>query len=90
VFGHVIYELAEQLSEKASHQCTRHIKSLLTVVITIIFSGSSKVSLQKSVDHVPYKVSLLQSTVLLLTHMGQEIISQQQEGVPDTSFKIVL
>jgi hypothetical protein len=76
MLGHVINELTEQLSEKASHQSARHVKSLLTVVITIVFGGSSKISLQKSVDHVPYKVSFLQRSVLLLTHVGQEIISQ--------------
>lgn len=59
MLGHVINELTEQLSEEASHKCTRHIKSLFTVVITIVFGCSSKVSLQKSVNHVAHKVSFL-------------------------------
>lgn len=72
--GHVFDGLEELLLEDHVDKWARHIKSLLTVVISVILHSSTKVSLDETVRHIPNEEGFLKFISFFYTYMGQKIL----------------
>lgn len=69
VLLHIIDDSSELLPEDTTNQGSSHVETLLTVVISIILSGSTKLGLDKSIGHVPTEESFLKEIVIVQAHM---------------------
>lgn len=81
---HLFNDLSELLPEDVAKKGSSHIKSFLTVVISVIFNSPTKVCLNKPISHVTNKESLLERIAILNTDMGKKIIPQKLFCVLDT------
>jgi len=75
-FLHFSDNFSELLSEDVAEEGTCHVQSLLTVVISIIFSCSTKSCLNKPVGHVSGEEGFLEKVSILNTDMRKKVLSQ--------------
>lgn len=85
VLLHVRDHLSELHSEDHFQQCSSHIQSLLSVVISIVFGRSSKVGLEKSVGHVTSEIGFLELVTLgdadMRKHVRLENFTSESESL---------
>jgi hypothetical protein len=62
---------SEFLSEYSADERSSHIKSLFTIVISIILSGSSKLSLDEPIGHVSSEKCFLEKVIISNSNMRQ-------------------
>ena len=63
LLDHLIDKLSEEGSVKTRKQGTCHLESLFTVVISIVLSGSTQCTREKSVYHVTNKEGFLKVSI---------------------------
>jgi hypothetical protein len=90
VILHICDDFPEFLSENIAKQRSSHIQSFLSVVISVIFSGSVKESSDKSVDHISSEESLFELISFLKTDMRQQLLSEYSSGDIDSSLSVTL
>jgi hypothetical protein len=66
---HLSDDSSEFLSEDTADECSSHVKSLFTIVISIILSGSSKLSLNEPIGHVSGKECFLEKVIISDSNM---------------------
>jgi hypothetical protein len=77
---HLSNDSPELLSKDSTNQSSCHVKSLLSIVISIVFGGSSELCLNESVSHISSEESLLEEVVVSDSNMGQEVFSEDIDG----------
>ncbi len=90
MFVEIFYKDAEELSELGCHKVSCHFKALFSVIVTVIFVGSSKTRSEKPVHHIPNKVSLFEMALLSSAHMGQELLFKDVGGPSDSLFTVIV
>ena len=66
---HILDDLSELLSEHIAEESTGHIKSLFTVVISVILSCSSQISSDETTGHVSCVEGFLKLITLFNSNM---------------------
>jgi len=84
VLLHLLDHITEGLAEHVADEHTRHVQALLSVVITIVFGGSSQVGRDQAVDHVAGEEGLSELIGLTLSQMRQQLSSEDLLGFLDS------
>lgn len=86
VVFHLLNDLSELLSEDVAEKCTSHIKSLLSIVISVILHSPTEESLNESIRHITNKECLFEIIALLNTDMRKQIVPKKLLGILNTIF----
>lgn len=74
---HISREVPEKLTEQTCKQSASHIKSLLTVVISVVLGCTSKSSCHESIAHVAHKVGFFEEATRSFVYVRQKVVFQE-------------